>query len=63
MTRTCRTGHAALEKGFSMKHPSNRKQTFHWLVEKARTFDRQSQGELINQHEVGELDRYVTSYL
>jgi xylose isomerase len=50
-------------KNVSMKHLANSKQTFLWLVEKVRTFDRKLQSELIKQRDYEELDRYVTAHL
>ena len=50
-------------KNVSMKHLANSKQTFLWLVEKVRTFDRKLQSELIRQRDYEELDRYVTAHL
>jgi xylose isomerase len=50
-------------KNVSMKHLANSKQTFLWLVEKVRTFDRTLQSELIKQRDYEELDRYITAHL
>ncbi len=47
----------------SMKHLANSKQTFLWLVEKVRTFDRQLQGQLVKQRDYEELNRYITAHL
>jgi xylose isomerase len=51
------------KKSVSMKHLANSKQTFLWLLEKVRTFDRKLQGELIKLRDYEELDRYVTAHL
>ncbi|HZP01797.1 MAG TPA: TIM barrel protein, partial [Terriglobia bacterium] len=47
----------------SMKHLANSKQTFLWLVEKVRTFDRQLQSQLVKQRDYEELNRYITAHL
>ncbi|MGO8816851.1 MAG: TIM barrel protein [Terriglobia bacterium] len=51
------------KKTVAMKHLANSKQTFLWLLDKVRTFDRKLQGELIIQRDYEELDRYVTAHL
>jgi xylose isomerase len=50
-------------KSVSMKHLANSKQTFLWLLDKVRTFDRKLQTELIKLRDYEELDRYVTAHL
>jgi xylose isomerase len=51
------------KKSVSMKHLANSKQTFLWLVEKVRTFDRKLQSALIQLRDYEELDRYITAHL
>lgn len=47
----------------SMKHLSNSKQVFLWLLEKVRTYDYKLQEELIAERDYEELDRYVNAHL
>ena len=51
------------KKGVSMKHLSNSKQAFLWLVEKARTLDRKLESELVKQRDYEELNRYIMAHL
>jgi len=47
----------------AMKHLSNSKQMFLWLVEKVRTLDRRLMGQVVHQRDYEELNRYITAHL
>jgi xylose isomerase len=47
------------KKNVSMKHLANSKQTFLWLVEKVRTFDRKLQSDLIKERDYEELSARI----
>ena len=47
----------------SMKHLSNSKQMFLWLIEKVRALDRRLMSEVIKQRDYEELNRYITAHL
>jgi len=51
------------KKDVAMKHLSNSKQTFLWLVEKVRALDRKLKAELIQERDYEELSRYITAHL